>query len=144
MGLLLKLVNSSAFKWLLKWLLKPWPKAYCKFYGHDLRVSIDKPKLDPTVHHTLYCNKCLAVFSFHNVSYKVYSVNGVNPQYFSGIKEWLQESGVEGDNLDKLITNLQKFRNRATRPDIVTRNKGKKDVHRTTSTKESLPGILRT
>jgi len=138
MGILVKLANHR----FVKWLIRLSPKLYCKFHGHDLKVSIDKPKPDPTVHHILHCGRCKDTFSFHNFAYVGYAIHGVNPQYGRSVDAWLVDSGVEEAERVKLVANLQKFRNRATRPDIITKTKEKANVHRTAGKKEGQPGIF--
>lgn len=124
-----KLLNHRFVKRLI---LRLSPKLYCKFYGHDLKVSIDKPKPDPTVHHILHCGRCRDTFSFHNVPYKIYGINGVSPQYGNSLEQWLRDSGVGYEDRIKLVANLQKFRIKSVRPDILTRKKEKNNVHRIT------------
>ena len=102
-------------------------KWYCRIYGHDFKVSIDKPKMDPTVHHTLYCGRCNEIYGWHNVAYMVYNVKGVNPVYGNSLQRWLEECGMGMHTINKLIANLQKFRTQATRPDVITRHKEKRN-----------------
>jgi len=45
-----------------------------------------------------------------NWPYKMYVIKGVNPQYGISLKQWMLDIGMLEPIIEKLISNLQKFR----------------------------------
>ena len=132
-----------AGKLLLK-ILKRRLKWFCRIYGHDFKVSVNKPKPDPVLHHTLYCGRCNTIFGYHDFPYVGYAVQSVNPQYGHAVTEWLTDCGLHGKPMEKLVENLQKFRMRAIKPDVVTRHKGKKHDDHIAGKEKSYGALLGT
>ena len=113
-NLLRNLLKRPRVNKAVKWLAKHWPKYYCKIYGHLYLVDINKDRDEMTLHHQLRCGHCRVLFGLMDFPYALYAVRGVNPQYGMALKKWIHdEVGVSFAICDKLIENVQKFRNRS-------------------------------
>jgi len=68
------------------------------------------------IFHTLYCTYCREIYGTMTWPYIAYVIQGVNPQYSISLKEWFLKVGILDSISEKLIANLQKFRQKAIRP----------------------------